>query len=271
MYKKIFAKCSSGITEKCKKFHEISYSSFCSNKKRNNGKYKCRNCARYGVNLTLKVNNDFFDEISEIQSYMIGIIAGDGNLKNNTIRIVSHNKDIETLNLFKKYICPDSKICKYRNSNCYYISFTSHKISKIVYDSLSVKSGKKSNIIQMPDFCEDLCWHFIRGLMDSDGSIRDLKNSKHTIPKCCYSSKSEKIKEQIKVLCDKYEISYVTDKLSIIFNGQHCIKFLNKVYNNSNYKLSRKYLLYIDSKQWVSGNGNPFRPYIKRGPRKVIK
>jgi hypothetical protein len=60
-------------------------------------------------------------------------------------------------------------------------------------------------------------------------------------------------------LCDCVCIPYTKDKVSIKWNGRGCVSFLNLVYNNYSYALSRKLTLYQETKLWIPGRGNPFK------------
>lgn len=276
MIKKIIAVCGYKISPRCYGEKQISLTDFYRNRKRNGGKFKCKICAAFDNKTKprklLKNDNYFTDINSEIQAYMLGVIAGDGNIKNNTLRIVAHNDDIETLNLFKINISPQSNIKKYKNQNCSYISFSSAQIIKDVCKHLNIIPGKKSDKISLPlYFHTNLLWHFIRGLVDTDGSILNLLTSKRTFPVCSYASKSLLIKDQIKNLCKSYNINYTEDKISIIFNGKNAVLFLDKIYSNSTITLSRKYELYKIIKTWTPQQGIPNRPRKIRKDKGTIK
>lgn len=264
MTKKILATCGFKTSLRCYLIREVALTQFYRNRKKNGGKFKCKMCASF-EKLTfarkLSKNDNFFSDVdSEIKAYMLGVFAGDGNIKNNTVRIVSHSDDVETLELFKQYISPKSTIKTYKNQKCSYISFSSAQIVKDICNALKILPGKKSDVITLPDLDRDLTWHFIRGLIDTDGSISNLMTSKRTFPVCSYASKSTTIKNQIKNLCDINGINHTEDALSVVFNGTNAIKFMNKIYENCTVKLSRKYRLYEIALEWIPGKGIPGRP-----------
>jgi hypothetical protein len=279
MDKKITITCQMTLSPKCKKTHEMWKGDFIRNKARNNNIYKCSACARYKQALdglgqkSLNKNMQYFENIdTELKAYMLGIIAGDGSMYSSHFRVVAHELDVETLRIFQTEISPGSKIIKYKNIKCHYIDIPSIKLSLDICNILKIQPGKKSDIISLPDFNEKLTWHFIRGLMDSDGSILDIRTSSRSFPVCSYASKSEIIKNQIKKMCDDINISYTCDKISIIFNGINAIKFMNKLYDGSTISLSRKKALYDMAKTWIPQKGSLFRPRktrkdigIKRG------
>ena len=186
----------------CQKTYQIWVCEFYRNRKRNNGIFKCNACAKYDLAMSgqngyiLNKNVLFFSEIdSELKAYMLGIIAGDGSLYENHFRVVAHEDDTETLELFKNNISSDSCIGKYRNQRCRYIDIPSKRLSFDIRSILNINCGKKSDIISIPKFDEILTWHFIRGLMDSDGSINNLLISKSTNPHCSYASRIRRNKK----------------------------------------------------------------------------
>lgn len=277
MIKQIKANCEIKVSPKCLGSRIMLYKGYLRNKKINNGQFLCKSCTRYnkamnGGGLKHKVDTHFFNKIdTELKAYMLGIIAGDGNLKNNTFRVVANATDIETLKLFKKHISKTAKLAKYKGLQCYYICITSAEISSDICRLLKIQAKKKSNIISLPKLNECLTWHFIRGLMDSDGSITDIRTSKRSLPACSYASMSPIIKRQIKYICDDNDISYTCDKISIKFNGKNAINFLNKIYDNSIYYLSRKKNIYDLVKTWVPQKGYLFRPRKIRKDKGQIK
>lgn len=264
MIKKIIASCGYKISPRCYLEKQISLTDFYRNRKRNRGKFKCKICAAFDNKTEprklLKNDNYFTNISSEIQAYMLGVIAGDGNIKNNTLRIVAHNDDIETLELFKTEISPSSNIKEYKNQNCSYISFSSAQVIKDICKHLNIVPGKKSDKISLPFFTTNLLWHFIRGLIDTDGSISNILTSKRTFPVCSYASKSFLVKNQIKNICDDLGINYTEDKISVIFNGKNAVLFLDKIYHNSTVFLTRKHKLYKIIKTWIPQQGTPNRP-----------
>jgi hypothetical protein len=258
----ITTQCDFGISPRCYGTFRITTTNFYANRKRNNGKIKCKSCASIDgkARTSIPKNDLFFRNIDcELKAYMLGVIAGDGNIKDNTLRVTANKTDIETLLLFQANISPHSRICDHAGSNCSYISFTSYELVKDICRILAVGSGKKSNIISVPEFDENLRWHYIRGLMDTDGSISNMKTCKCSYPVCSYASMSSHIKDQIASLCDDSGISYSRDKVSLRFNGRSCMLFLNRIYNDATVMLSRKYNLYMLTKLWIPGKGNPFK------------
>lgn len=279
-YKQIEVVCTSQISDLCRKSHFICEVSYKNNIKINTT-YKCKACcsilnnsgSKNSFYKNLQVNDHFFDIIdSDLKAYMLGIIAGDGSLTRNTLHIVAHPVDIETLKLFQTYVSPSSNILKLKNCNCSYISIPSKYLSKTICDHLQISFGKKSDKIVLPDLAnKDLVFAFIRGLIDSDGSIRNIITDKIAFPSCTYASMSYSIKEQIKNILYIEGIKYTEDKIQIRINGINAIKFMDLIYKNATVYLIRKHALYLISKCWTPQQGSPFRPRKTRKDKGTIK
>jgi len=119
------------------------------------------------------VNQDFFDILTPESAWVSGLWITDGNIfhyKNNYgIRIGFSDKTlIETVyNLLETnaIICLDSR----RNHQYWYFSI----FNKHLYDSLlnHFQFDKKFQRDKLPKMPPDLLPHFIRGVIDGDGSI----------------------------------------------------------------------------------------------------
>jgi len=242
---KILAECWHKSSILCKKYYTINKSEFNNNIKRN-GNYRCVICAADQTHTNngkkFKHNYLFFNKIdSEIKAYLLGIIAGDGHIANkySYLEIVANSKDTETLELFKTYISPNNVIRKHSTSNnCNKILISSVTLCKDICNHLKISPGKKSNKICLPDFNEDLIKHFIRGLIDSDGWIKDISDDH--VRKCFYSSTSNIILEQIQLFLKKYNIACKINGIKLNFYGDNASKFLSLLYDGANFSLSRK-------------------------------
>ena len=172
--------------------------------------------------------------------------------------------------LFQTYISPLSKIKSYKHSKCLYISLTSKKLTDDICKYLRISHGKKSDKISMPLIKDSLKRHYVRGLIDSDGSISDITKGRDGFPKCSIASKSIKLKSQINTLCRKKNINCVFDNISIIWNGVNALKFLNYCYKNACVSLTRKRCLYKMCTTWRPQKGSLFRPRKSRKDKGII-
>ncbi len=124
-------------------------------------------------------------EINEDIAYLVGVIAGDGNLSNTKrkrggyhciIRI--HANSIEYLKylseLFNKYFHIKGKILKdKRKNNTYYIKIENASI----FWYFKLLGAKYNYTNKLPNFCSrnKLFFHYLAGLIDTDGSIGPSK------------------------------------------------------------------------------------------------
>lgn len=276
---KIEVECDFKLSKLCKKTYTVGKYRINYNRLKNNGKYRCKFCA---IEFThsgskshyykyYKIDHDFFENInSEIKSYLMGVIAGDGSITANQIGIVANSKDLETLELFQKLIAIDVPIKNKKESNCKSIVFTSKKNVDNLCSHLHINPGKKSDKISLPKLNDNLMSHFIRGLMDTDGCIDNPHTSKSS-PRCFYSSTSKLILNEIKELMASKNINSYISGIKLFFVGKNAIMFLNYIYANSHFSLSRKRDFFLIWNTWVPYNGtsvNPSKRFIKRISKK---
>ncbi len=119
-----------------------------------------------------KLNESFFETIdSEIKAYFLGFLFADGyvNEKNNVVDITIHNKDVEILNEFIKYLYPEGRP----------ISIIRKKYVRLVINSKKIVSDlvrhgciqKKTFKLKYPNIQQKFDSDFIRGYFDGDGSV----------------------------------------------------------------------------------------------------
>jgi len=156
-------------------------------------------------------------------------------------------------------LSPNCKQFMREYDNTVNIRINSVKIVNSLCSALKVNVGKKSYKISLPDISDELMIHFIRGLMDSDGSIEKI-NGIHTNPNCTYCSMSELIKNQIYEFCILHDIKCLLTGHVVAWCGSNANKFLELIYKNSNFHLKRKYDLYKKWSSWVPYHGTTDRP-----------
>lgn len=102
--------------------------------------------------------------------------------------------------------------------------------------------------MQFPDLQTiKLKWQFLRGYFDGDGSVFTIKNINSVMPRCSITSNSVKMLEHIKNFCN---IKCYAGKNELVWHGLKALEFLNKLYNNTQLYLERKYNKYIFFKDW---------------------
>lgn len=274
MEEKIKVKCNFQISPFCKKIYFIGKYRIKYNREKNNGQYRCKLCAIQDTHLGEKshffkndsTNHYFFNKIdNEIKAYILGIIAGDGSITNKTIEIVANKKDIITLKLFKDQVSPKANII-YKSKNCRVIKITSRQISKDLCKYLKINPGKKSDKITLPKLNKKLMYHFIRGLVDTDGWISNPFTSKK-FPQCFYSSTSKIILKQVQQLFILKNIKSAIYGIKLCFTGQNALDFMNILYSKASVYLTRKKEFYNIWKTWIPFDGtiiNPSKRKLKR-------
>jgi DNA-binding Lrp family transcriptional regulator len=121
---------------------------------------------------TLDVN--YFEKIdSETKAYLLGFLAGDGNVtKSNMIRVRIVKSDEEIINLFKKelnYHKPN-KYVKLKNGNDQvHLSFRSEKMCNDLSKYGIVPN--KTFTLDLPNIEKKFMHSYLLGLFDADGSI----------------------------------------------------------------------------------------------------
>lgn len=203
---------------------------------------------RNNPNTKYQLDDNLFKEIkTEDEAYLLGWIASDGSLCKNSISIAIHKKDRLILEKLRNIVCSDIPI-KDKTETIIYFDINSKNIVNDVCKWLNIKPGKKSYIVDFPELeTDDLKWVFLRGFFDGDGFVSSISKT-HTNPRCGITTTSKKMRDKIKdfckIPCGEYDIT-------LEWNSNNALDFLDKLYKNSKYRLNRKYDLYLDISTWV--------------------
>lgn len=119
--------------------------------------------------------------MDETLAYFAGFVASDGHLARKKLSIEISVEDIEILNLFKLAF-PKASIRTrartvvlnghiYKNYKTAVFELCDVKFIKELSSIFSIPIGKKSAIIKFPILTEEYERHFMRGVIDGDGSI----------------------------------------------------------------------------------------------------
>lgn len=260
----MIAACDYKISPKCKLEYECSERAYNQNLDRNEGKYICLYCSRMlkasgrnNPNCKHKsLNDNFFEEVDcEGKAYLLGWIAAEGSITEGNISICIDKKDKEVLETLKYIICESLPINKRKHDTQVDLTINSKKIVSDVCKLLSVSPGAISYTIRLPKLKDDdLCWHFIRGYFEGDGSLNKPDNTVR--PKISFYSSS------VEMINDVYSfigIKSYKNANSIVYESNNALDILNRMYRNANFYLTRKYNFYYDWSIWVpslSGKGN---------------
>lgn len=220
-----------------------------------------------------KIRHEFFRNIkTELQAYLLGILASDGCLVERTHAVQLHINpiDSELFDLFK-IISPDAKIIKNKpylsNAKVRGRQVQSRESEKIVIQStilyndlikLGIVPGKTYKEMGIPNQIPiSLRRHFIRGYFDGDGwctfhlhapEQRNREKNyriKGSAGICC---KTKNILEEIQQELSKFDITmnlhYLTrDNMYNITSSSfsNLKKLFSYLYDSADYFLSRKY------------------------------
>ena len=132
----------------------------------------------------LSYNDNYFDNIdSEDKAYWFGFLYADGYIsatkKQKKLRIALAEKDEDHLQVFIKSLNADIEIkhqagSGYTKKTSSYVDINSTKLCDQLIEHGMIR-GKQNR--QFPEIKSSLVRHFIRGLLDADGSVL-LRNGK---------------------------------------------------------------------------------------------
>lgn len=221
-------------------------------------------------------NDDFFNEIdSEIKAYLLGFYLGDGSVNLPTekrvryeFRVTVSEKDVHILNLYQKYISPESsvhiaakaKLSKIRgkyfySKNQFGIDINSKKLC-LTLDGYGYGQNKTYKEKHLPLIEDKFMNSFLRGYFDADGVCitgEYNRSDRHTNTKrvkstFCITSKDKFILEDIqKHLLEKLniDIKIYHEKPKDVYNlksacNPYLVKLYHYFYDNAEFYLGRK-------------------------------
>lgn len=273
-HKKVNVKCDFNISENCKKEWVIEYRLALKTLKLNDGKIICLPCSRRlkasgrdNPNCKYKdIDDNFFEFIdSPEKALLLGWIASDGSLNDNTIRIGLEIKDIKELTFIKNIISENIPITystNYCDSHEAEFVISSRKMMSDCCKHLKITPGPKHKTVRLPDISDEYKWYFLCGYFNGDGTINKVGNSKN-YPVCSIASNSIDMLEDIaKFVGGKsYICSRGKPSQSISIEKTNCLDFIGKIYSKKEFALERKYKRFLEWCQWVPslqepGSGN---------------
>ena len=238
-----------------------------------------------GIHSSRRVRQNFFEKIeTEVQAYLLGFYAADGNIneKRKTFRIHLQQSDSELVYLYKDLISPDARlftmkehVVKARNGQL----VTAHESigvdinsSKICNDLVNLGFGYNKTYVdlKLPKIDDKLIRHFIRGYFDGDGTISyyyckpDLKWKKNERIRG-YASICGKTKTMIE------EIAHFLKKNNI--KSSTCFAKRDKMWilTIPKSQLKKLYdLFYKDSYFYLSRKFNKFNHYVNTEETQLI-
>lgn len=158
-------------------------------------------------------------EINEKTAELVGIILGDGHLhtKHNLVTITGSLGDrsyyIKTvIPLFQKIFFKDPKLKKRNDRKSYYIMMTNRGMMDYLTKIIGLKRGRKLNP-SIPKFVfnnKKFVCCFLRGLFDTDGSVKFSKQAKKIpyYPRIRISARESRMAKEIGSLLDFCGFNY---------------------------------------------------------------
>lgn len=201
------------------------------------------------------VNNNYFKTIdTEQKAYILGMLTADGCVrysKHGTLYMSLQLIDIDIIKNIKNELNSDSKIhvskrdrSHIKNEKPIY-SFTIYS-NELCNDLISygVAPQKTKNVDWLPNNIPDnLKRHYLRGLIDGDGSIYKMKDGRWaiTLTNNHYNLLYEYslwIEELTGIPPNK--VSNTSTSKRVIYTGSKAIKIIKALYENNNISLDRK-------------------------------
>ena len=215
-----------------------------------------------------RLRHNFFSNIeTELQAYLLGFYAADGNIneKRKTFRIHLQKQDAELVYLYKDIISPDAYLFtkeEHQTTGRNGIVVTAHESIGVDINSITicqdlVKLGfgynKSYSDLHIPSIPEHLKRHFIRGYFDGDGCIttylaKEVGKKDRVRSRFDIDSKTICIcNEIIKFFSNhdiKVNINYLKrdDMYRVTTSSRkELTKIFHLLYDNANFYLSRKF------------------------------
>jgi len=199
------------------------------------------------------VNEDFFKHWSDDMAYILGYVATDGNINWNpaksyrALTITACEKDSGHLECVRKLIKSTKPLLYSNKTKSYRLIANSEKICG---DLMGFGiTNNKSLTIKFPNIPKCFLPHFIRGVVDGDGTIRynDRKRSPYFDITIYSGSRDfcEGLVKSVKTLGIDGHVRKVHKHLFVV---QYCctrgMKLAKIIYKGSNIRLERKFQKY---------------------------
>lgn len=198
------------------------------------------------------VNENFFDELNEESSYLLGYIYADGNINWNSnksywaLTITASAKDKSHLERLRNLLSSTKSLLYSPKTNSYRLIANSKRLCQKLID-LGI-TPRKSLTVNFPDLPKEQIKHFIRGIVDGDGNVRFVNRERSPYFEITIASGSELFcKGLITAVKDNTGINANIRKVNkntyiIQYSCSRGEKLAEFIYSNASIFLERKYL-----------------------------
>jgi len=203
------------------------------------------------------------NKLSSFQSYLIGLMQGDGHMYTTTrnrgsLRYEISIRDKDIVYKLEKLLVKFHTHVSYRTRDTNFkkdyhsISFVIHNLAFRKWLNTYVPYGRKSDVVKPPK--NVITKDYIRGLTDADGSIGLTKGGR-----CFWSlcTQSETVKRYVinhinsLLNLDKRNNKNKRDNIyNIVLYDENAQDYTNFLYHNSELYLDRKYQKYLIVQKW---------------------
>ena len=203
---------------------------------------------------------NFLEEMNELSAYLIGFILTDGSIsqqKGKKERITLANTDFEIMSKLHPIISPRRKLytreMKKKEHKTAYSLVNTNVDAISTLKKLGIDSDKTFNV-RLPNLPTELYRHFVRGVLDGDGSISNYRvRDKYTYKKLGFTSASKMFSLEFKQLLEQQGFSPLIRKddrhnaYYVVMNKTQEIKdFARWIYEDSNWYIARKKNIFFD-------------------------
>ncbi len=166
-------------------------------------------CSELGLkHVKHTVNEDFFDRINKESAYVLGYLFADGNINWNpekgyqSVTITASEKDHEHLEKIRNIISSTKPLLYSEKTRSYRLIANSKKLCKVLMKLGLVPS--KSLIVEFPEIPKKYLRHFIRGVIDGDGTVRYVKRKRSPYFEISISSGSHSFLKSVSAILNEH-------------------------------------------------------------------
>ncbi len=199
-------------------------------------------------------NEDFFNEWNEEMSYILGYVFADGNVSWNpeksyhSMTITASEKDHEHLEKIRGILSSTKPLTRSEKTRSHRLIVNSRQMCKKLM-SIGVLP-RKSLTVEFPEVPKSLMRHFVRGVIDGDGTVRYVDRKKSPYFEILISSGSERFIDSLRdVISDHVGVDSTVRKVgkstyTLQYSCSRGKKLAEWVYHDSDLFLVRKFKKY---------------------------